>query len=151
MPKAATPMTAALTRISYSDTQKAIVHFYNEEDWDRIEKLSDQYDKRIEEKYKEYRERLNTERRNTPMRFNSRDERDERDEFERMVQNKMPEAERGAKELTRMATGSTVLEQLGETVELESDVFNKLKEYVGSERTLYAIVSYVELQVNDRG
>ena len=87
LPKAATPMTAALTRISYSDTQKAIVHFYNEEDWDRIEKLSDQYDKRIEEKYKEYRERLNTERRNTPMRFNSRDE---RDEFERMVQNKMP-------------------------------------------------------------
>lgn len=149
LPKAATPMTAALTRISYSDTQKAIVHFYNEEDWDRIEKLSDQYDKRIEEKYKEYRERLNTERRNTPMRFNSRDERDERDEFERMVQNKMPEAERGAKELTRMATGSTVLEQLGETVELESDVFNKLKEYVGANGRYTPIVSYVELQVNE--
>ena len=146
LPKAATPMTAALTRISYSDTQKAIVHFYNEEDWDRIEKLSDQYDKRIEEKYKEYRERLNTERRNTPMRFNSRDE---RDEFERMVQNKMPEAERGAKELTRMATGSTVLKQLGETVELESDVFNKLKEYVGANGRYTPIVNYVELQVNE--
>lgn len=48
-----------------------------------------------------------------------------------------------------MATGSTVLEQLGETVELESDVFNKLKEYVGANGRYTPIVSYVELQVNE--
>lgn len=33
LPKAATPMTAALTRIRYSETPQATVHFYERKDW----------------------------------------------------------------------------------------------------------------------
>lgn len=59
LPKAATPMTAALTRISYSDKPKAVVHFYTTEDWDTIEKQAYMYDEALQKEYDEYCERIN--------------------------------------------------------------------------------------------
>ena len=44
LPKAATPMTAALTKISYSDKSSAKVVFYSESDWQVIEENSLKYD-----------------------------------------------------------------------------------------------------------
>lgn len=40
LPEAATPKTANLTRISYGDTHKLEVEFYNRADWDRISELA---------------------------------------------------------------------------------------------------------------
>ena len=42
LPKAATPMTAALTKISYSETGKneAKVIFYSPSEWDKIENMA---------------------------------------------------------------------------------------------------------------
>ena len=51
LPKAATPMTAALTRISYTPEkadQCAIVHYYNDEDWRLIENNSNKLFKKID-------------------------------------------------------------------------------------------------------
>src|SRR5574344_2964350 len=53
LPKAATPMTAALTKISYSDKPKAIVHFYKKKDWDTIEKQAYMYDEALQKEYDE--------------------------------------------------------------------------------------------------
>ena len=47
LPKAATPMTAALTKISYSDKPKAIIYFYTSEDWEMIEENSAKYDENL--------------------------------------------------------------------------------------------------------
>ena len=44
LPKAATPMTAALTKISYSETPKAYIHFYSKEDWRDISEHANKYD-----------------------------------------------------------------------------------------------------------
>lgn len=54
LPEAATPMTAALTRISYSEKPKAEVHFYSERDWKAIETLNDQYETEYERLKMEY-------------------------------------------------------------------------------------------------
>ena len=43
LPMAATPMTAALTVIEYSDKNSAKIEFYNEEDWKEINKLNNEY------------------------------------------------------------------------------------------------------------
>ena len=59
LPKAATPMTAALTRITYSETPKAIIHFYTKEDWETIEKHSSLYDKALDTEYNSYCQRIN--------------------------------------------------------------------------------------------
>lgn len=44
LPQAATPMTAALTKIVYSENLKAEVEFYNERDWDTIESYARDYE-----------------------------------------------------------------------------------------------------------
>ena len=54
LPKAATPMTAALTKISYSEEQKAIIHFYNQEDWEIIKRESENYDKKLNAEYEKH-------------------------------------------------------------------------------------------------
>lgn len=54
LPKAPTPMTAALTRISYSESPNAKVVFYNANDWDIIEQNSHRYDEKIDDLYQKY-------------------------------------------------------------------------------------------------
>lgn len=46
LPKAETPMTAALTSIVYGDTSRAEVQFYSREDWDGIEAKAADYELR---------------------------------------------------------------------------------------------------------
>jgi hypothetical protein len=49
LPKAETPMTAALTSIVYGDTSRAEVQFYSREDWDGIEAKAAEYELRFVE------------------------------------------------------------------------------------------------------
>ena len=80
LPKAATPMTAALTKISYSSSPGARVHFYNREDWSTILAAAENYDKALRSAYNDYCQRsLRTVRlwrsmsricSNVPQRFN---------------------------------------------------------------------------------
>lgn len=151
LPKAATPMTAALTRISYSDKPKAVVHFYTTEDWDTIEKQAYMYDETLQKEYDEYCERINAQNAQPayggyapvympPM---------SKDEYEKGFKCKS-ENQRGAKELTRMATDPTLMDKLGGTDEVEGDIISKLNDYVGANGHFTPIVSYVELQVNNQ-
>lgn len=43
LPKAATPMTASLTKISYSEIPEAKIVFYEDYDWKRIEDRANEY------------------------------------------------------------------------------------------------------------
>ena len=49
LPKAATPMTAALTVITYGNKPKAKVEFYSRNDWEKIEERADKYQEIIAE------------------------------------------------------------------------------------------------------
>lgn len=44
LPKAATPMTASLTKISYSEKNEAKIVFFSKNDWEEIKKISAEYD-----------------------------------------------------------------------------------------------------------
>ena len=150
LPKAATPMTAALTRISYSDKPKAVIHFYTTEDWNTIEKQAAMYDEALQKEYAKYCERINTQNAQSsyggyvlaytpPMSI---------DEYEKGFKCKS-ENQKGAKELTRMATDPTLMDKLGGTDEVEGDIISKLNDYVGANGRFTPIVSYVELQINN--
>ena len=150
LPKAATPMTAALTRITYSDTPKAIIHFYTREDWETIEKHSALYDEALKKNYDEYCERIYAQNAQSaaygggligmqPMSLQ---------QYE-LTYNCKSENQRGAKELTRMVTDPTLLDRLGTTDEIDGDIIHKLNDYVGANGHYTPIVSYVELQVDN--
>lgn len=150
LPKAATPMTAALTRITYSEIPKAIIHFYTGEDWETIEKHSVLYDKALKREYNDYCERIYDQNAQSaayggvpivmqPMSLQ---------EYEANYKCKS-ENQRGAKELTRMVTDPALLDKLGTADEIDGDIIHKLNEYVGANGRYTPIVSYVELQVNN--
>lgn len=151
LPKAATPMTAALTRISYSDQPKAVIHFYTLEDWDTIQKQADLYDESLQKEYDEYCERINAQNKQPKfgrcapgcMPLMSKEE------YEKGFKCKS-ENQRGAKELTRMATDPVLMDKLGGIDELEGDIISKLNDYVGANGHFTPIVNYVELQVNNQ-
>ena len=148
LPKAATPMTAALTRITYSKTPKAIIHFYTEEDWETIRNHSKLYDKALKKEYSEYCNSIKNAQASAyggmpvPIKPMSQEE------YEVNFKCKS-ENQRGAKELTRMISDPAVLEKRGSTDEIEGDIIQKLKEYVGATGRYTPIVSYVELQVDN--
>lgn len=149
LPKAATPMTAALTKITYSDNPKAIIHFYTHEDWEMIVQQSLKYDEVLKKEYDIYCDKIkplniqsayqNTQIYTKKMSF---------DEFEKKYQCKS-ENQRGAKELTRMVTDSNIMDKLGSVEEIEGDIILKLNDYVGVNGRYTPIVSYVELQVDN--
>ena len=150
LPKAATPMTAALTRITYSETPKAIIHFYTKEDWETIDKHSSLYDEALDTEYNSYCQRINEQNIQAsqygampvyiqPM---------SKEKYEVGFKCKS-ENQRGAKELTKMIQDPTLLDKLGTKDEIEGDIIQKLNDYVGANGRYTPIVSYVELQVDN--
>ena len=53
LPKAATPMTAALTKLTYADKHQAAVEFFSQEDIDDIKKEADEYEKMLKKELEE--------------------------------------------------------------------------------------------------
>lgn len=165
LPKAAVPMTAALTKISYSKTPHAMVHFFSQSDWDMIIDNAAKYEKRIDAEYRryeaEYEERRDSQGSKSGVeKFKEKKKNDEsqtspklsRAEYEkRLLSGKMlPEQERASKELTEMAKGKDIISRLGEIVELDGDIIAKLNQYVGAAGKYTPIVSYVEIKIDNK-
>ena len=149
LPKAATPMTAALTRISYSDKPKAVIHYYKTEDWDTIEKLAALYDKALNEEYEKYAKAISVSKLSVIGKpFKKSSDQMSIEDFEKGFRCKS-ENQRGAKELTRMVKDPLLKDKLGSTDEIEGDIISKLNDYVGANGRFTPIVSYVELQVDN--
>ena len=150
LPKAATPMTAALTKITYSDQPKAVIHFYDREGWQDIEIKSKAYDEKLENDYNDYVENWKRKKEKNPSGKNPEQSKIKtKEEFEKSHQNQIPEVYRSSKELTDMAKNADIMDKLGETVVEEGDIFKKLDNYVGANGKYTSIVSHVELQVNN--
>ena len=150
LPKAATPMTASLTKITYSETPKAVVHYYTREDWEKVKENSVKYNNGLNDAYNEYLQKQSQAQQLTqsgyapvPLSFMSLED------FEKTYN--ASEVQKAAKELTHMADKNIdVLEdKLGTTDTIEGDIMEKLNDYVGAAGTYTPIVSYVELQTND--
>lgn len=160
LPKAATPMTAALTRITYSETPKAIIHFYTKDDWETIEKQSAMYDEELRKAYESYCNKTSASNlmniqathgfSNNYVHLMSVEEY-EHNLYKSELKQRGVESEnqRAAKELTRMVEDPSLMDKLGTADEIQGDIIAKLNDYVGADGHYTPIVSYVELQVNN--
>lgn len=143
LPKAATPMTAALTVISYAETPKAVIHFYSQEDWNKILQKSAEYDTELNKRHfeyvKNYNEALNeSSGRKIPPLYSKA-------EYEmHMFRREIDDTLISSKELVRMASNT---DKLGTTETVKPD---ELNQYIGANGKYTAIVSYVELCINDK-
>lgn len=144
LPKAATPMTAALTRIRYSETPQATVHFYERKDWDKIEDNAQKYDANLNDAYNTYCSKY------AKAHAGSTEGASSLQEYERtLFHQNVSEVLKSAKELTQMVgSNSAILEHLGDADVLDGDIMAKLQDYVGAHGRFTPIVNYVELEVN---
>jgi hypothetical protein len=149
LPKAATPMTAALTKISYSETPKALVECYSKSEWQKVIDTADIVMTKqavYQEQRAAYKQQKHTTK--TTSLTNSR----------RPIQPIMSDEEKACVELLTMVNGSgiNVDDYLGQTITLEGtatneDLINQLNSYVGAKGQFTPIVKSTELLLNIDG
>lgn len=150
LPKAPTPMTAALTRISYSDRPKGRIVFYDRNDWDAIVSRSRNYDEMLDRNYAEYKKSLQE---NVPA-FRPIGMMT-RAEYENANRERIPMEYRACKEVYMMAenSGIDIDAFLGQEKVLEGGpadeygYLRQLNDYVGSDGKYTPIVKYTEIQI----
>ena len=162
LPKAPTPMTAALTKISYSDTPKAKIVFYDESDWAGIEKNSqlflDELNKEYEKYSRENEEHNNWNKRRMPLsRLNDKPvHKMTRDEFFRLNSDKIDSGLKACYEVIQMMQERAKVDKnkyIGEEIIIEGNADNEkeylanLNKYVGSDGDLTPLVKYTEIQL----
>lgn len=159
LPKAATPMTAALTKISYSEQSYARIVFYENKDWNAIIQNSLKYDEQLEKEIAAEKKRRAERAKQSYMerRMQSNREAVQGDNLDPytigLLKNKIAEEYRACKELTEMADkrGVAVNTLLGSDKEipLSDNLETDLKEYVGADGKYTPFVKYLELGMNE--
>lgn len=156
LPKAATPMTAALTRIVYSPEPKAEIDFYDIDEWHTIEDLAKKYEKIIDDKLSEM---LKEEEEKNKLSFSNvfgNKRVITQKDAEYLVKNQIPEDIKSAKELVEMVKkGSLDINSfLGKTETIEDSKLEslneKLKDFVGAEGKYTPIVKSSTLYINNK-
>ncbi|MBF0239743.1 MAG: dynamin family protein [SAR324 cluster bacterium] len=138
LPKAATPMTAALTKIQYRETPGARVEFYNEDEWHNIVKKAQQHDELVQ-----HNESLKNRGKTGKQNFS----------YDEPVE--ISDDLKSCKELAQMAEarGLELHKLLGSTKEIEgvqdlNELIGKLEEFVGAHGKYTPLVKSSELYVN---
>ena len=140
LPTAATPMTAALTLIKYSDENKAEIEFYNRDDWSSIEENNKEYEKEYNKALEEAKEEAEKKGRV----FNK-----ERFKFE-----DADSILKGSYEIYKnFKENGLDKSSLGETktikISNKKNILEDLKEYVGSKGKYTPLVKMTTLYIND--
>jgi hypothetical protein len=135
LPKAATPMTAALTILTYAEKNKAIIHFYNHDDWENITNLHLVYQS-------EKDKIINLEKnKNQPFKLDE-------------IESKISEELRAANDIYKMGENipnlNKLIAQNSKIIEVDEieQLIDKLNDYVGAGGTYTALTKYVELELN---
>ena len=140
LPTAATPMTAALTLIKYSDENKAEIEFYNRDDWNSIEENNKEYEK----EYKKALEEAKEEAEKKGRIFNK-----ERFKFEDVdsILKGSHEIYKNFKEnhLDKNSLGEIKTIKIND----KKNILEDLKDYVGSKGKYTPLVKMTTLYIND--
>lgn len=160
LPKAPTPMTAALTRISYSDIPTAKIVFYSKKDWDDVVTMSRRYDDEMKKLYEEYTASVQKSGKESMKRRMENGNAQKKviesyEDFEKRNRDRIPMDYRACKEVWSLSVENdlNVDEYLGKekiiegTSEDEYGYLKKLNEYVGAEGRYTSIVKYTEIQL----
>lgn len=148
LPKAATPMTAALTKITYAEKSAAKVVFYSETDWAVVEENS----RRFDEDFQRAAENLKERKRAAKSRLGSVGNFDDYPLTEAEIQsikNNISPQYCACKELTDMADKDpSILSKLGTQEEISvSNLKIDLAQYVGAGGRYTPIVKWIEMSV----
>ncbi len=157
LPKAATPMTAALTKLSYSETPKAIVHYYSQEEWNKLVKANEDFEANLQNAYEQYLEDHMKKHASSgsffpgdytppppaPLSLE--------DYAKKRFKSTQSEYLKAGRELVQMVQDQSILEKVGteEHLEMPSEdaLMNSLKAFVGADGKYTPIVNYVELML----
>ncbi len=159
LPKAATPMTAALTRIAYADSTYAEIEFYSVTDWQGITQNAKEYQRQ----YQDIEQRLIAERKEKAAKplfgsimkmpkltsSNPANETISPTEVQRYISEEL----RSCHELVELAKQLDLKQYLGKKQRIDGDDLAKLADqlgdYVGSAGRFTAITKMFSLYVND--
>ncbi len=174
LPKAPTPMTAALTRISYSTTPTAKIVFYSQDDWNGIMKMAYRYDEQLDTMYQKYCKKFREDE-NKRMGISYRpgligqrqsgqtlsEEQPLRqmkslEEYKKLHAKELPPDLTACKEVYDMAVQQEIdiSRWLGQEISIEktesgNDYLNRLSDYVGVSGHYTPIVKYTEIQLDN--
>ncbi|MGG0706519.1 dynamin family protein [Bacillus paramobilis] len=145
LPKAPTPMTAALTKITYGEEFIGKIIFYSKKDWYLIEQNAQAADQFMAKLYAEHKEQCKKRARiSMPQ-----------EQFCKKNENKIPQELKACKELVVMAETNEIdiYEYLDEMVEIrgknQEKFMQELNNYVGSGGHYTPIVKHTEIQLNN--
>ena len=156
LPKAATPMTAALTRIIYSEKQTAKVVFYSSSDWNVIQDNARRFDEELQRGIEELTagKKKTADAQRTGIQRMARQPQEEYkptpQEIE-AVKTRIPEIYRSCRELIDMAGRSgDYASKLGHEEEIPiANLKQDLQKYVGADGTYTPIVKWIEMGINN--
>jgi GTPase SAR1 family protein len=144
LPKAPTPMTAALTKITYGEKFEGKIVFYSQKDWQSIELNAQEANRFMENLYNEHLKQCGQLRMPMP-----------EERFYKLNLNKMPLELKSCKELVEMADQNDIdiYGNLGKTIQLresnQEDFMRELNQYVGSSGHFTPIVKNTEIKLNN--
>lgn len=152
LPKAPTPMTAALTKISYGEEPSAKIFFYQKNDWQRIMGLARDYEEKVNDLYKQEMKEYQNRSQDTSGKYRE----PTRELVEKKRKSSFPVSLSSAKELVDMVNdrGIFVDKYLGKVQELKNDgttesFMEELQQYVGANGLLTPLVNYTEITINN--
>ena len=149
LPKAATPMTAALTKISYAEQSNAKVVFYSASDWEVIKENSERFDEELERGKRNLQERKRRAAENNSGYLNPTPNLTDAEIQE--IEKKIAPQYRACKELTDMASDDYgILSKLGTEEEISvSNLQRDLEQYVGANGKYTPIVKWIEMSIKN--
>ena len=151
LPKAATPMTAALTEISYGESLQAEVEFFSQKD---IENIKQDYDKYLEHVQKEKQDFKNKIFKNLLKKLSGSEIKEKAEKkAHSSVKEKFKQESASYDQYKRMKSSGILSSSIPETKSLEGqdmeDLKKQLKDYVGSEGKYMPFTKAVHLKINE--
>ena len=148
LPHAATPMTAALTKIEYAENPYAVVHYYTKKDWSSIEIYAEQANEEYNKKYKNLVLKQKPENLGKGMK---RSVLELSDSQKQVLWKEVPEHLKNCYELVESSKESSIdlHDKLGtkDRISIEN-IEEGLADYVGVQGTYTPIVKFLEIGVN---
>ncbi|MDB8575896.1 dynamin family protein [Turicibacter sanguinis] len=148
LPKAATPMTAALTKIKYGEILGGTIVFYDQKDWQLIKEKSEKYDREVSRLRCEFEGTQMRVRQGRTISFNE-------EAFKRYLEQNLSPDLKGCHELVEMVEVANIdpydylghMQELTEHYKIESFI-GELNNYVGINGKFTPLVKHTELTLN---
>ena len=153
LPKSCIPMTAALTKISYAEKPKTVVHFYEETDWAKIEKKAKELKEEIQSQYEVYLEDWKKKNEGFSPKRELHWQPPKKISRETFINQKLHELDESLRSYIQLVEevekrDKSILSKLGKIDETNSCNRSTLDQYVSADGKFTPIVNYIEVFSN---